>query len=192
MATVRVSGSSKRPDPPVGPRRAALKACRCRSQPTAVTRCKKPVTGVQARARNNSLCFVSRASNEGQCLGVSTWTLHRGGEGEAGNCLYKKGPALTGLSVGRNVERTTYAVRSTNRRLARPLRSLCDGDHKNALCRLTVVARMGEIGELLRVPSTKAPPRSPLSGVLLSDTRGHSPAATADSAQRRQRVGPVG
>src|SRR5262249_15471365 len=28
---------------------------------------------------------------------------------------------------------TTYAVRSTNRRLARPLRSLCDGDHKNAL-----------------------------------------------------------
>src|SRR5262249_52757517 len=30
--------------------------------------------------------------------------------------------------------RTTaaYAVRSTNRRLARPLRSLCDGDHKNA------------------------------------------------------------
>jgi hypothetical protein len=49
------------------------------------------------------------------------------------NCLYKKGPALAGLSVLE--ERRTNRICGTIHKyeVARPLRSLCDGDHKNAL-----------------------------------------------------------
>src|SRR5215472_2870141 len=60
----------------------------------------------------------------------------------------KKSPAWAGLSVSEERRTTAYAVRSTNRSLARPLRSLCDGDHKNAHF---VVAS-------LRVPSAETAP----------------------------------
>src|SRR5262249_46176663 len=42
----------------------------------------------------------------------------------------KKGPAHAGPSVSEERRTTAYAVRSTNRRLAWPLRSLCEGDHQ--------------------------------------------------------------
>src|SRR5262245_19168671 len=45
----------------------------------------------------------------------------------------QKKPRVSGAECRRNVGRTAYAVRSTNRRLVRPLRPRCDGDHKNAL-----------------------------------------------------------
>src|SRR5262245_5407855 len=45
----------------------------------------------------------------------------------------QKKPRVSGAECRRNVGRTAYAVRSTNRRLVQPLRPRSDGDHKNAL-----------------------------------------------------------
>src|SRR5262249_57292109 len=87
-----------------------------------------------------------------------------------------KKPRVSGAEVGGTSDEPRNAVRSTNRRLARPLRSLCDGDHKSALFAAELLPayspnRRGSDGgksrESLRLLSAETPPRSPRGGGLL-------------------------
>src|SRR5262249_48641211 len=86
-----------------------------------------------------------------------------GSKARAGNREAQKKPRLSGAECfGEHVERPHMRYDSTNRRLTRPLRSVCDGDHKGALLR---------VSPSLRVPSAETSLRLLRGGVLLLDTQ---------------------
>jgi len=89
----------------------------------------------------------------------------------------KKSPAWAGLSISEERRTTAYAVRSTTRSLARPLRSLCNGDHRSALFTAELLracsancgaSEWGKIGRTPPRTERRNPaPVAPRGGVLL-------------------------
>src|SRR5262249_38514575 len=101
----------------------------------------------------------------------------------------KKSPAWAGLSISEERRTTAYAVRSTTRSLARPLRSLCNGDHRSALFTAELLracsancgaSEWGKIGRTPPRTERRNPaPVAPRGGVLLLDAHAVLPLGPA-------------